>query len=340
MNKLKIASTGYPGTTESWKFIKDSYEMIADVLGNMIGSNSAVILAGMFVSGGDITDGYLSYQGEIYTFKGGSFNSNIVLFEEITNVDYNTDPSNSGQLQSLPTYFRRFAQCGNQGEGIADIPFNDLIRLSEIVSIDDRTKQASENTVGIAEIATQAEANAGTDDSRIITPKKLAARTATETRKGIAEIATQAEANANTDDTRIITPKKLAARTATETRKGLAEIATQSEVNAGTDDAKIVTPAKLQEKLNSTFGVVAEFVIDNLTFPSTGTNHFNISALNINNYVIMASTVIEGLNDTDSFFLSWFVKNKTNTGFDYAYEVGIDGGTYSGKIEILVIKVS
>ena len=39
----------------------------------------------------------------------------------------------------------------------------------------DRPIQATESIVGIAEIATQAETDAGTDDTRIVTPKKLAA---------------------------------------------------------------------------------------------------------------------------------------------------------------------
>jgi hypothetical protein len=116
---------------------------------------------------------------------------------------------------------------------------------------------ATETVKGIAELATQAETDAGVDDSRIVTPKKLANWSgriipdATETVKGIAEIATQSEADAGLDDTRIVTPKKLAnwsGRTvpdATETVKGIAEIATQAETNTGTDDARIVTPLKL-----------------------------------------------------------------------------------------------
>jgi hypothetical protein len=75
---------------------------------------------------------------------------------------------------------------------------------------------ASETVKGIAEIATQAETDAGVDDSRIVTPKKLANWSglnipdASETVKGIAEIATQAETDTGTDDARIVTSLKLA----------------------------------------------------------------------------------------------------------------------------------
>jgi hypothetical protein len=46
-------------------------------------------------------------------------------------------------------------------------------------------------------------------------------------------------------DNVIVTPLKLAARTATETRSGILEIATQAEVTTGTNDSNAVTPLKL-----------------------------------------------------------------------------------------------
>ena len=80
---------------------------------------------------------------------------------------------------------------------------------------------ASETVQGVAEIATQAETDAGTDDARMITPLKLATVlaeafgaivSASETVEGVAEIATQAEVDADTDDSRFVTPLKLAGR--------------------------------------------------------------------------------------------------------------------------------
>lgn len=82
------------------------------------------------------------------------------------------------------------------------IDFDDALLIADIPT-------ASETERGIAEVATQAEANAGVVDNVIVTPAKLAGRTATETRAGIAEIATQAETNAGASDTTIVTPLKL-----------------------------------------------------------------------------------------------------------------------------------
>jgi hypothetical protein len=81
---------------------------------------------------------------------------------------------------------------------------------------------ATESVAGIAEVATEAEVTTGTDDSRFVTPLKLATRLtgiaaqpdASETAKGIIEIATQAETNTGTDDVRAITPLKFQTRMA------------------------------------------------------------------------------------------------------------------------------
>ena len=77
---------------------------------------------------------------------------------------------------------------------------------------------ATESEPGVAEIATQAEVDAGTDDERFVTPLKLntfvgealgGVVSATETVEGVAELATQAEVDAGADDTRIVTPLKM-----------------------------------------------------------------------------------------------------------------------------------
>lgn len=113
--------------------------------------------------------------------------------------------------------------------------------------------QATENSRGVAYIATQAEANTqGVSSSNlvIITPKTLDARRATEGMAGIAEIATQPEVNAGSDHTSIVTPRTLHTRKSTETMWGLTEIATQPEVDNGVVDYQYITPLKLKTWLS------------------------------------------------------------------------------------------
>jgi hypothetical protein len=112
--------------------------------------------------------------------------------------------------------------------------------------------QATEAIKGVAEIATTAEAQAGTDDERFLTPAKLQSVTSTETRRGVIELATNAEVQTGTDTSRAVTPAGLASRTATETRTGVIEIATDAEVLAGTDTDRAVTPSGLASRTATT----------------------------------------------------------------------------------------
>ncbi|SBV94132.1 hypothetical protein KL86APRO_10473 [uncultured Alphaproteobacteria bacterium] len=78
-----------------------------------------------------------------------------------------------------------------------------------------------------------------------------AARPATTTASGVVELATNAEAQAGTDAARAVTPAALAACTATESRAGMVELATVAEAKTGTDGARAVTPAGLAAALAS-----------------------------------------------------------------------------------------
>lgn len=114
------------------------------------------------------------------------------------------------------------------------------------------TPLATETAAGIAELATTAETNTGTDDLRIVTPLKLDT-------KVTADIGTHA-AVADAHHARYVDGEAVSAMgavadgnalnharpvQATEGALGIAEIATQAETDAGTDDQRIVTPLKL-----------------------------------------------------------------------------------------------
>jgi microcystin-dependent protein len=106
--------------------------------------------------------------------------------------------------------------------------------------------QANETRLGVLAIATTAEAQAGTVDTKIITPLKLAHVTATESRAGVVALATAAEAQALAPDaTKALTVARLVDRTATTGRVGVVALATNAQTQAGTDASRAVTPASL-----------------------------------------------------------------------------------------------
>lgn len=79
----------------------------------------------------------------------------------------------------------------------------------------DLVEQATESKAGIAEIATQSEVNAGTDNSRFVTPLKLKSALtsnipiATESISGVVRVATQAEVDEGSNAKRMVTPLTL-----------------------------------------------------------------------------------------------------------------------------------
>ena len=151
------------------------------------------------------------------------------------------------------------AELANSGEGRGGI---DNERIMTSLRVLDALRNgssfyASTTQRGTAELATQAEVDARSDNSKIVTPATLpepsAVANASESTRGIIEIANATEAAALTDDNRAMTPEKVltglraSAAQAGTTQRGTAELATQAEVNARSDNSKIVTPATLPE---------------------------------------------------------------------------------------------
>lgn len=153
------------------------------------------------------------------------------------------------------------------GDGYADVylegSYNFVLRDSADVlvwSADPVTSNlsaASEIAPGLIQIATAAEATAGTNDTKAITPAKvlLAIPPATTLIPGKIELSTDAEAIVGTDTTRAVTPSGLIAAIAdkvptwTESAEGKAEKATTAEAEAGTDDVRGMTPLKTKEAI-------------------------------------------------------------------------------------------
>ena len=109
--------------------------------------------------------------------------------------------------------------------------------------------QATETAMGVLGIATTAEAQAGTINTKIITPLRLAEVTATESRRGVIALATTTEAQSLVPDaTKALTVARLVDRTATTGRAGVVVLASSADTQTGTDTAKAITPAGLDSR--------------------------------------------------------------------------------------------
>jgi hypothetical protein len=106
---------------------------------------------------------------------------------------------------------------------------------------------------------------------------------ATEFARGIIQLATQAETDAGLDDTKAITPLKLAnyigffLPIASQTVAGIIEIATQLETNSGLDNTKAITPLTLSE--NITTRIAGQATAESAATVSPVTSINNVSLL-------------------------------------------------------------
>lgn len=172
---------------------------------------------------------------------------------------------------------------------------------------------ASETIKGVAEIATQAETDTGTDDERIVTPLKLAVRLAAEAALWLAgDNALGALITALTG--RTITGSGLATGGGdlSNNRQINVASATAAELQAATESAKAVTPAAFGG-LTRVRGAASYEVLPGGTLIQHGRNRVTISAQQSvtltfpvafadTNYDLQVLAVIPSTGDFDNYF--------------------------------------
>lgn len=193
---------------------------------------TAAVVEEFIQRNGDIMTGALDMDGNEITDAVLDGPNTQILDGEIVGVPLRGDAGDGSNEIVVPS-----------GGGRATAGASDIL-----VAGDDLTggvAAASETVAGIAEIADQTEADAGTDDTRIMSPKKFRDTAATDTQRGTLRTATIAQTETGTNDNRAVTPEAFAGANAGEGQIGTIEIADQATVDAGTNDTQAVTPLKL-----------------------------------------------------------------------------------------------
>ncbi len=124
-NKLIVSATGFPGTNKTLRFIQDAFREPLGALAQMAGEKT--IITGVVNTAGVVSNGFITYNGEIIPFKGGAFANTVTIMESFENVNYNTDANDDTVLDSLPAYRTIYAKCGTGGIDIFN--FSELYRL-------------------------------------------------------------------------------------------------------------------------------------------------------------------------------------------------------------------
>jgi len=145
---------------------------------------------------------------------------------------------------------------------------------------------STESTAGVLQIATLADAIAGTSNTKAITPytlqQKLNRPNATDAIYGLVRFATPTERNEsnasvdiaiNTAGVWDIIRNKTVA---TESTRGCATISTLTAAQAGVDDTTMMTPAKVKAAID-TFAITSIVTVPSATESSTGTVKISIS---------------------------------------------------------------
>lgn len=128
MNKIEVLGGGFPGTSKTWRFIRDMINEVHDVAVALGGDNC--IVKGCEVVNGVAADGIVIINGESYPFQGGDVGVNVEIVEAVEQVTYFTDADIDGLADLLDAYFERYARFAAAGT-----PWADLKRITPLSEV-------------------------------------------------------------------------------------------------------------------------------------------------------------------------------------------------------------
>lgn len=113
---------GFPLDQEVLNHMQESYVDAFKGLAALCGDKT--ILTGVVVDGGNVTAGWITYQGELIPFVGGAHAPQIVIQNLVTSAIF--EDNNQHNIE-----FTKYATCGALGE----FPFTDLVPLLTLQNI-------------------------------------------------------------------------------------------------------------------------------------------------------------------------------------------------------------
>lgn len=134
MDIIKLFPDGFPLTIERLAFVQNAYKKaITELAGGITGK--AVILEGVVNTAGTLSDGVIvTPSGEIIAFQGGAIDPRVAIFETVTQVPYNIDANNDGNLDLKDSDVVRVAKCADTG-GVDSFNFSELKRVPNLKSL-------------------------------------------------------------------------------------------------------------------------------------------------------------------------------------------------------------
>lgn len=133
MDVIRLFADGFPLTTERLQFLQETYGKAITNLSKVAGDGD-VIIDGLVVGGGNITDGVIVVNGEVLPFVGGVFDARIAIFETVYDVPYNIDVDDNGQLDLKPSDVVRVAKC-DPSAGIEGFLYSTLTRVGNLQTL-------------------------------------------------------------------------------------------------------------------------------------------------------------------------------------------------------------
>lgn len=131
MNKIQVLGGGFPGTSKTWRFVRDMINEVHEVAVALGGDNC--IVKGCEVQNGEATAGIIIIAGEALPFVGGAVQSHVEIVEDVTQVEYFQDSEGDGQADVQDAYFERHARFAAAGT-----LWSDLKRISPLSEVSKR----------------------------------------------------------------------------------------------------------------------------------------------------------------------------------------------------------